>query len=71
MAESYHEPEFSRAEFSAEERARVRRMLWYNDRADFLWTTIRRWAVAWTALAVATALFKDQIRWVVKAVFTQ
>jgi hypothetical protein len=70
MAESYQEPEFSRTEFTAEERARLRRMLWYDDRANFLWTTIRRWAIAWTALGVATALLKDQIRWVLKALFT-
>lgn len=67
MAESYKEPEFSHTEFSPQERSRLRRMLWYSDRSDYLWVTLRRWAVIWGLMAAAVWMFKDAIKWVGKA----
>jgi hypothetical protein len=68
MAEAYNEPDFTDAAFTAEERRRMRRMLWYYDRSDFLWATIRRWALIWTLTAVAVLWLKDSIKWILKEV---
>jgi hypothetical protein len=68
MADSnYNEPLFSDAELAPEERRRMRRLLWYSDRSEYLWSTIRRWAVIWAVIATAVVFARDGIKWALKA----